>query len=205
MPPIELQGWTKKDSVEYHFVTSDGTDLGTVSDAEIGQELTALLNAAIALRPQDWKLSDANVNSMLAANQKLGSMPLHGIDIVDDNGRTHFGAVIVCGDHALAELILTAVNALRETTERITSPEFLWVREAGGSLSIIDGQGRHIAELQSTYWNGKEVAHWTDSEIAQHAARICRSTQESLPVCRYCQQPDCNSVTCTHDKEGRRK
>lgn len=50
-----------------------------------------------------------------------------------------------------------------------------WVREAGGSLSIIDDQGRHIAEIAPSYWNGRAVVEWTDKEIAAHAERLTRA------------------------------
>jgi hypothetical protein len=56
-----------------------------------------------------------------------------------------------------------------------------WVREAGGSMSIIDAQGRHIAEIASSYWNGRTVAHWTDEEIASHAKVLTRAAVNVYP------------------------
>lgn len=75
-----------------------------------------------------------------------------------------------------------------------------WVRAGGGSLSIIDDQGRHIAELQQTYWDGKKVAHWTPQEIAAHAARIESASAvpllvEALKACAKIFQQGMDSTT----------
>jgi MoaA/NifB/PqqE/SkfB family radical SAM enzyme len=55
-----------------------------------------------------------------------------------------------------------------------------WVREGGGSLSILDNDGRHIAELAYNYYDdkSKQIRKWTDEEIDSHAETLTRA----LPV-----------------------
>jgi hypothetical protein len=50
------------------------------------------------------------------------------------------------------------------------------VREGGGSLAILDNEGRQVAELSSEYFDSRTgtVRRWTDSEIAANAQLLTK-------------------------------
>lgn len=72
----------------------------------------------------------------------------------------------------------TANPTIIEVTEPIapTPIRRRLVREGGGSLSILDNEGRQVAELSSEYFDSRTgtVCRWTDSEIAANAQLLTK-------------------------------